>query len=166
MEQALEYTDINIGIAGYGVSRSPNRLVTLGLGSCVGICLYDRETRVGGLLHIMLPDSTQFKEVKKPGKFADTGIPVLIDEVVRQGGRLPRLFAKLAGGAQMFSGPDANNSMNIGMRNVAASRAALDRAGIRIVAEDVGGGAGRTIFFDLSTGQVVVRTMGNNYRVI
>jgi len=166
MEEALEFKDINVGIAGYRVSRSPNRLVTLGLGSCVGICIYDSYTRIGGLLHIMLPDSTQFGEVKKPGKFADTGIPALVKEIVLQGGLLPRLSAKLAGGAQMFSGADNTSALNIGTRNIAASREALARLGIRIAAEDVGGGQGRTIFFDLNTGQVIVRTMGNNYRVI
>jgi chemotaxis protein CheD len=165
MEQALELKDITVGIAGYQVARSPNRIVTLGLGSCVGICVYDPHTKIGGLLHIMLPDSTQFGEVKKPGKFADTGIPALVEEVTLQGGRPSRLFAKLAGGAQMFSGSDAS-TLNIGARNVAATREVLDRLGIRIAAEDVGGSQGRTIFFDLNTGQVIIRTMGSNYRVI
>ncbi|MDA8335201.1 MAG: chemotaxis protein CheD [Peptococcaceae bacterium] len=166
MEQALEYKDITVGIAGYHVDRSPNRIVTLGLGSCVGICVYDQQTRIGGLLHIMLPDSSQFGEVKKPGKFADTGVPALVEEVAREGGRLSRLFAKLAGGAQMFSGNGDSSALNIGTRNVAAVRQALGRMGIRIAAEDVGGSQGRTIFFDLNTGQVIIRTMGNNYRVI
>lgn len=166
MEQALEYKDINVGIAGYEVARSPNRIVTLGLGSCVGICVYDPHTRIGGLLHIMLPVSTQYGEVKKPGKFADTGIPVLVDEITREGGRLSRLFAKLAGGAQMFSGSGNASALNIGVRNTEAAREVLARLGIGIVAEDVGGNQGRTIFLDLNTGQVIIRTMGNNYRVI
>lgn len=162
----MEYSDINVGIAGYGVSGSPNRIVTLGLGSCVGICVYDPQAKVGGLLHIMLPDSTQFKDVRKPGKFADTGIPVLLEEITRYGGRQPRFFAKLAGGAQMFSGQDNTAALNIGKRNAEASRAMLARLGVKVVAEDCGGNQGRTIYFDLSTGQVVIKTMGNNYRVI
>lgn len=161
-----EPCDINVGIAGYHISRSPNRIVTLGLGSCVGICIYDPHPKVGGLVHIMLPDSTQFHDTGKPGKFADIGIPLLVEEILREGGRPARLVAKLAGGAQMFSGNDKTSALDIGRRNIEAARQALASLNVRIAAEDVGGSQGRTVFFDLGSGQVTIRTMGNKYKVI
>lgn len=162
----MEVREYQVGIADYKVTRQPHRLVTLGLGSCVGISLYDPVVRVGGLVHIMLPDSKQFSNVTKPAKFADLGIPLLVEELRRQGGQLRRLEAKLAGGAQMFSGQDRNFNFAIGERNVAMSRKVLQELGVRIVAEDVGGNRGRTMILDTATGQVTVRTLGNQARVM
>ena len=166
MELAKGNAEIQVGIADYKVANSPHRLITLGLGSCVGVALYDSVTKVGGLLHIMLPDSTQFNNVTKPAKFADTGIPLMIDHIKRQGGNPNRLTAKLVGGAQMFSGLDEKFVLNIGQRNAQMVREILNKIGIRVLAEELGGNRGRTMIFDTSTGQVTIRTIGTPLKVI
>ncbi|ABO50895.1 CheD [Desulforamulus reducens MI-1] len=166
MELAKGNAEIQVGIADYKVAASPNRLITLGLGSCVGVVLYDPVKKVGGLLHIMLPDSTQFNNVTKPAKFADTGIPLMIDEIKRLGGIPSRLTAKLAGGAQMFSGLDEKFVLNIGQRNSKMVKEILSRMGIRILAEELGGNRGRTMIFDIASGQVTIRTIGSPLKVI
>lgn len=166
MDPANRIIEIQVGIADYKVAREPGRLITLGLGSCVGVSLYDPLARVGGLLHVMLPDSTQFNNVPKPAKFADTGIPLMIQELQRLGARPNRLQAKLVGGAQMFSGLDDKMTLNIGQRNVEKSREILSKLNIRVLAEDVGGNRGRTMIVDTSSGQVTIRTLGNKLKVI
>ncbi len=163
---ATQIIEIHVGIAELKVTRQPYRLITLGLGSCVGVTLYDPLTRVGGLLHIMLPDSTQFSTVTKPAKFADLGIPLLVSEIKRFGGRGSNLQAKLAGGAQMFTGFNEKFALNIGERNIAMSRRVLKSLGIKTVAEEVGGNRGRTMILDTATGQVLIRTVGSRLKVI
>ena len=158
--------EIQVGIAELKVSGQPDRLITMGLGSCIGLTLYDPVTRIGGLLHIMLPDSTLFNNVTKPAKFADLGIPMLIAEIRRRGGRINNLQAKMAGGAQMFSGANEKFMLNIGERNIVTTRLTLKGLGIRIQAEEVGGNRGRTIILDTSNGQVHIRTVGTQVKVI
>lgn len=167
MEPAsLLVKELQVGIADYKTAGAPNKIITLGLGSCVGITLYDPIVKVGGLLHIMLPDSTQFNNVDKPAKFADLGIPLMINELKRQGAAVSRLQAKLAGGAQMFSGLDKNFVLNIGQRNTEMTRKILGELRIRTLAEEVGGNRGRTMILDLATGQVTIRTIGTPLKVI
>ncbi len=166
MEPAREIVEIQVGIADLKVAREPGRLITLGLGSCVGVSLYDPMMKVGGLLHVMLPDSTQFSNVNKLAKFADTGIPLMIQELQKMGARVNRMQAKLVGGAQMFSGLDEKMTLNIGLRNTEKSREVLSNLNIRILAEDVGGNRGRTMIVDTANGLVTIRTMGNKLKVI
>jgi chemotaxis protein CheD len=161
-----EGREIHVGIAEYRVARSPDRLLALGLGSCVGVALFDPVIRVGGLAHVMLPDSRMFKGGGKPAKFADLGVAALVQEMQRAGSRNGRLIAKLAGGAQMFFGNSRAAEMAIGERNVEAVRQALKELGIKIVAEDVGGSQGRTISLDTSNGLLTIRTLGRAVRVI
>lgn len=158
-------TEFQVGIAELKVAREPDRLVALGLGSCIGVTLYDPVIRVGGLLHLMLPDSTQFDDISKPAKFADLGITLLVAELKRWGGKLVNFEVKIAGGAQMFSGQN-NKFLNIGERNIAAARQTLLNLGLIITAEEVGGNRGRTIILDTSTGQVLVRSAGSPIKVI
>lgn len=166
MELAKGVVEIQVGIADYKVAVSPNKLITLGLGSCVGVALFDTNTRIGGLLHIMLPDSTQFSNVTKPAKFADLGIPLMIQEMRRLGGNTHRLTAKLAGGAQMFSGLDEKFVLNIGQRNSAMVRQILVKLKIPVLAEELGGNRGRTMIFDTTNGKVTIRTIGTPLKVI
>ncbi|MFZ5644581.1 MAG: chemotaxis protein CheD [Bacillota bacterium] len=167
MELAVkEFAEIQVGIADYKIARDPTRLITLGLGSCVGVSLYDPLIKVGGLLHVMLPDSTQFNNVNKPAKFADLGIPLMVKEMQAMGVNVSRLQAKLVGGAQMFSGLDDKMTLNIGQRNTEKSREVLKKMGIRILVEEVGGNRGRTMIVDTSTGQVTIRTLGNKLKVV
>ncbi|HBV96624.1 MAG: chemotaxis protein CheD [Peptococcaceae bacterium BICA1-7] len=167
MELAVkDIAEIQVGIADYKIAREPVKLITLGLGSCVGVSLYDPVTKLGGLLHVMLPDSTQFNNVNKPAKFADLGIPLIVKEMQSKGASINRLQAKLVGGAQMFSGLDDKMTLNIGHRNADKSRDMLKKMGIRILVEEVGGNRGRTMILDTQTGQVTIRTLGNKLQVI
>ncbi len=145
-----------VGISDLKVCKSPDVLVTYALGSCVGICMVDELTGVGGLSHIMLPDSTQSLSGKDmPMRFADTAIPMLIDRLVSLGANRGRLRAKIAGGAVMFAA--ANDRFNIGERNIVAVTEALKKANIPIVAKDVGLDYGRTVFFYPETGVMEVK---------
>ncbi|MCL6560675.1 MAG: chemotaxis protein CheD [Firmicutes bacterium] len=158
--------DIQVGIADYRITGNPNRLITVGLGSCVGIAFYDPVSRMGGLLHIMLPSAKQFSKANKPTKFADSGIPHVLNELQRLGVKTGRLQVKIAGGAQMFSGLNEKFSLNIGERNIQATRDSLKSYGLKIVGEDVGGNKGRTMILDTVSGQVTIRTVGSSIKVI
>lgn len=155
--------EIPVGIGEYKITRAPNRLITYGLGSCLGVSLYDPLNKVGSLIHIMLPDSTFFKQQNaKPGKFADLGLPFLVKEMLRSGGKISQLEAKMVGGAQMFDGLD----IKIGRQNVEKSREILRQLGIKIVAAETGGNRGRTMILDTATGKVYIRTLGSQVKVI
>lgn len=166
MEPAKLIKEIQVGIADYKTATAPNKIITFGLGSCVGLTLYDPVLKIGGLLHIMLPDSKQFTNISKPPKFADLGIPLMLKDLQKSGAVISRLQAKLAGGAQMFSGMDEKFVLNIGQRNTDMTRIMLKQLGIRTHAEEVGGNRGRTMILDLDTGQVTIRTIGAPLRVI
>lgn len=157
--------EIKVGIADYKVDLSPKRIVTLGLGSCVGITLYDPVIKLGGMVHIMLPDSRQFNRVSNPLKFADLAIPMLFKELSARGARTGRLHAKITGGAQMFTFAQSRNStLNIGERNVAKVKEILERLCLPIIAEEVGGNFGRTMILDLENGKVFIRSAGKPIR--
>ncbi|MEW6447627.1 MAG: chemotaxis protein CheD [Bacillota bacterium] len=159
--------EIQVGIADLKVGREPVVLITLGLGSCVGVTLYDPVQKVGGLLHIMLPRMSDFtRGDAKPAKFADTGVPLLLKEVLKLGANRRFLQAKIAGGAQMFSGLDKGFLLDIGSRNVDSVRNALRDLGIKITAEDVGGKHGRTMMLYTATGRVVIKMLGTQTKEI
>ncbi|WP_035268352.1 chemotaxis protein CheD [Desulfitibacter alkalitolerans] len=151
--------EFKVGIADLKVTSSPHHVITLGLGSCVGIVMFDKFSRVGGMVHIMLPDSTQFKNSDNPAKFADTGINLLLRELLRAGGKQSNLVAKIAGGAQMFKG-HTSNLLNIGERNIKKTKDVLHGLRIPLAAEDTGGNKGRTMILQLDSGKVLVRTVG------
>jgi chemotaxis protein CheD len=132
-------------------------LVTLGLGSCIGLVLLDRRMGVAGLAHVVLPDSTGHTQVNQ-FKFADHAVPELIKRVVALGARRPMLEAVLVGGASMFAA--IGGSMEVGARNEAAVKAQLAAARIRIHASATGGTRGRTVRVDPKTGIVLVREAG------
>lgn len=116
---------IKVGMADLNVTYSPGVLTTLGLGSCIGICLYDPSTKISGLAHIMLPYSTQIKNNSNKAKFADTGIIKLMDVMLKMGARRSSIISKIAGGAQMFSFNDSSDIMRIGVRNISATKEVL-----------------------------------------
>ena len=118
---------IKVGMADYKVGRAPDTLISYGLGSCIGISLYDPQTKIGGLLHIMLPDSNQSRANENRAKFADTGIPDMLEELIRMGAAKSRLVAKLAGGSQMFAFANASDIMRVGLRNASASKEILKK---------------------------------------
>lgn len=156
----MEIKEIRVGIADLNAVSNPDRLITVGLGSCVGIALYDVVRKVAGLAHIMLPDSTQFTNVANPYKFADSAIPILLEKLIELGACVPNIQAKIAGGASMFSFSDKSLMMDIGNRNSNAVKATLEKYKIPIIAEDVGGNRGRTMVLDSATGIVQIKTVG------
>jgi len=151
---------IKVGISDLKIAKSPHVIRTSGLGSCVGIIIYDLKKQTSGLAHIMLPDSTVTRQDKiNTFKYADTAIPILIERVLQTGARHSALQAKIAGGARMFQFNSGSDVMKIGARNIEAVKAHLEHANIPIIASDVGGNQGRTIEFDPSTGKLGIRTV-------
>lgn len=150
---------IKVGMADYKVGQNPASLITYGLGSCIGIAFYDSLTKVGGLAHIMLPDSKQARASDNPAKFADTALPLMLADMLKLGAQKSRITAKLAGGAQMFAFANATDIMRVGERNAEAVRAKLKQMEVRVVAEDTGGNYGRTVELNLLTGAYHIRTI-------
>ncbi|MEG1255980.1 chemotaxis protein CheD [Clostridium sp.] len=162
----MGYEDIKVGIADYKIAKSPNRLITIGLGSCVGIAIIDKRNGVGGLAHIMLPDSCKFNKISNEIKFANLAIPILIKELIENGAEEKFLRAKIAGGAAMFNFSDNNVNMDIGARNSIAVKEILKARRIPIDSEEIGGNKGRTITFDTATGDLQVKTVGAGIKVV
>lgn len=156
----MEYSEIKVGIADLNVAFAPNKLITVGLGSCVGIAIFDKGLGIGGLAHIMLPDSLQFNKITNEMKFADLAIPILVENMVKNGAKIRNMRAKIAGGASMFNFPDKSIVMDIGNRNGIAVKNALKILSIPIIAEDIGGNKGRTLIFDTTNGLLSIRTVG------
>ena len=152
--------EIKVGMADLNVCVSPDRITTLGLVSCVGIALRDPVTKIGGLAHIMLPDSTTIRNNSNIPKFADTGIEELVKQVTRKGANRSRLVAKIAGGAQMFGFNSNSEMVRVGERNVQATKKKLAELRIPILAEDTGKNFGRTVIFYPETGDFVIRAVG------
>lgn len=157
---------IKVGMADLKICHAPDAVTTLGLGSCVGVALYDKVSKVAGLVHVMLPDSTQVRQNQNRAKFADTGIDYLIEEMVTAGANKSLLTAKIAGGAQMFAFSGNSDMLRVGKRNVEAVKRKLSALGIRILAEDTGLNFGRTVEFYPETGDFVIKSVGKPMRTI
>lgn len=157
---------IKVGMADLNIIKAPGILITLGLGSCVGIALYDKHNKIAGLAHIMLPSSKEIKNNTNKAKFADTGIELLIEKMVKEGAIKELLTAKIAGGAQMFSFNNNNSILKIGERNVQATKEKLKELNIKIISEDTGGNYGRTIELNADDGSLLVKTIGHGVKVI
>lgn len=142
------------------VSNDPEGVLTsLGLGSCIGLALVDAGKTVAGLAHIMLPQSRP--EVDDPARFADTAVPVLYDEVVRLGARKHALRAVMVGGAHMFSFDKKGvPALDVGVRNEAATRLALDELGLAVSGACTGGSTGRTMRVRIGAASVTVKEVG------
>ena len=157
---------IVVGLGELKVTRSAAVVLScLGIGSCIAVCVYDYLFKVGGMSHIVLPHC-EGRPGDNLGKYADTSIPLLIEEVIKQGGQRSRLTIKIAGGAQMSLAPGLKNVFNTGVRNLEGVKAALTREGIQLAAADVGGDKGRTVRMYLNTGKVTVKTAGGEEREI
>ncbi|WP_416839392.1 chemotaxis protein CheD [Haloferax sp. DFSO52] len=146
---------IKVGIAEFAVDSDGNTLTTSGLGSCIGVALYDPVSNVSGLAHAMLPTAN---EGGRTAKFADTAIESLLSAMQAAGANPNRVVAKLAGGSNMFDFTSATDGTSIGERNVDSARETLDRLGIDVVAADVGGEHGRSLEFDSENGDLRVRS--------
>lgn len=156
-----------VGMAEIQTVKGAGQLTCLGLGSCIGLCGYDPVTKVAGMVHVMLPEAFAGKVVDKPGKFADTGVPALLEAIKRAGGEPSRLLFAMAGGAQVFKfGASAESRLDIGSRNAAAVTKILKEKGMRIVAHDTGGSNGRTVTFTVETTDFTVRTVTSGEKTL
>lgn len=157
---------IRVGMADLNVCKAPNIITTLGLGSCVGLTFYDPVTKVGGMVHYMLPDSTQITNNSNIAKFADTGINELLKRVLASGADRRRLVAKIAGGAKMFKVTSASTIGNVGEKNALAAKKILAQLGIRLVAEDTGLDYGRTVELHCATGEFHIKAVKQPLKII
>jgi chemotaxis protein CheD len=159
-------TDVRVKVADYAVRQGAHVITTIGLGSCVAIALYDRDTQIGALAHILLPSQTMSRETTNPAKFPETIVPLMLKEMHALGTRNARVSAKIVGGASMFGQLVNNTGINVGERNVIATREALAAAGVPIIAEDTGLDYGRSVYFHLADGRLEVRSLKKGDRVI
>lgn len=155
-----------VGVSDMITCNDPSAdLVTHSLGSCIGVTAYDPIRKIGGLLHLMLPDSAidRTKAIKHPYMFADTGLPRLFHAIYALGGDKGRLEVKVAGGAQFL---DEKRIFNIGERNTSAVRDILGRNGVVPASVDTGGQSSRTLRLDLGTGKVTIQQPGKTVYAI
>ncbi len=159
---------IKVGMADLNVCRAPEALTTLGLGSCIGACLYDPTTKIAGMVHYMLPDSTRISSNQNIAKFGDTGIKEVLRKMELMGARRSCIVAKIAGGATMFVVTSGSGlpCLNVGNNNIASAKKNLGELGIRIIAEDVGLNYGRTIEFFAEDGSLKIKAVGKPVKTI
>lgn len=159
---------IKVGMADLNICTSPDILTTLGLGSCIGACVYDPVAKIAGMVHYMLPDSTRIRNNQNIAKFGDTGIEEVVRLMEEKGARRSRMVAKIAGGAKMFSMSAGVTlpSLNIGENNVESAKHNLELLGIKIIASDTGLNYGRTIEFDSENGNLLIKSVGKEPKII
>jgi chemotaxis protein CheD len=156
-----------VRIAEYATATAPATLVAIGLGSCVAIMLYDAKSCIGGLAHVLLPAATSVADATdRPGRCPSSAVPRMLDEM-RALGANGAITGRLVGGASLFGkllSPEGAGT--IGLRNVEAARAALAAARIRVTGELVGGTVGRSVYFDVASGRLHVRSTREGDRVL
>ena len=157
---------IIVGMADLNVSKAPDILTTIGLGSCIGIVLYDLVNKIGGLAHVMLPDSKTITNNSNIAKFVDTAIVDMLEKMRKLGANRIHIKAKIIGGAQMFAVVSQNDKMKIGERNIESALKILKELNIPIIAQETGKNYGRTVEFDISTGNVLVKTIAHGNKII
>ena len=157
----------HVGMADVVSASAPAKLITLGLGSCIGLVIYDEVAKVAAMAHIMLPESRGGAEPGKPGKFADLAVPFLLEELLKKHAQRDRLKAKYAGGAQMFSNIGSGaDFLAVGARNATETSAFLNKLKIKVIASDTGGNKGRTVEFNTETWMLSVKVLGKGVTMI
>jgi chemotaxis protein CheD len=156
----LEKESLVLGMGDMAVTTSMDIVLTcIGLGSCIAVCAYDRLVKLGGMVHVVLPEHHDLHKGENRSKFADTAVPLLVDEMMKNGASRQRLLIKIAGGAQMTVAPGLRDTFKTGERNLAQIILALQRENIALAAADVGGNLGRTVRFFVETGKILVKTV-------
>lgn len=154
--------NINVGVGELAINKAPAILETRGLGSCVGVTFYDEKNKIGALAHVMLPSYMNSKETntseKVKFKYADYALPYILNKMIFMGSNKKDIVAKIVGGASMFK--RKSNILNIGEQNVSAVKEFLSENNLRLKHEEIGGEMGRSIFFDLSNGKILMRIYG------
>ncbi len=157
---------IKVGMGDFKIGKAPDCIITLGLGSCVGVTFYDRVNKIGGMLHAMLPNSATALNLTNKAKFVDTGLTEILTALSKSGANLKELEIKLVGGAQMFACSDDTSVkvLKIGDNNVRATKEWISKFGLKIKAEETGENFGRTIILDTNTGELYIRAVGQTER--
>lgn len=153
--------ETRVGISDYKLAVAPNKIMTVGLGSCIGTIIYDTNSKIGGLSHIMLPDSKPFEKSGRElnfAKYANTALPMMVSELKRQAPRA-RFQAKISGGANMFGFKNNLTTANIGQRNIEAVLTELEELKIPVIGQDTGGSCGRTMVVDLQNFTTLIRAV-------
>ena len=158
--------EIIVRVADLQVDGPGDVLVTVGLGSCIAIVLHDPVARVGGLAHVLLPSPALSRREQNPAKCPQTALPLLLEQMARLGASPRRITARIAGGASMFAGLSAPGTVNMGERNVVATRNTLMGAGIPLIATDVGRDYGRTVRFRVDDGRVDISSVAHGSRAL
>jgi chemotaxis protein CheD len=158
--------EIIVKVADLRFGTGKDILVTIGLGSCVAIVLYDATARVGGLAHVLLPTPALSRQDSNPAKFPQTAVPLLLEQMGQHGASIRRISARLIGGASMFSGLGAPGTIQMGERNVVASRQTLHQHGVAIVGEATGGDFGRTVRLWVADGRVEVSSVAHGVQTL
>lgn len=158
---------ISVGLGELHVSNDSHlTLIAHGLGSCVGVAAYDKINKVGGMLHVMLPNAGPGVTNCKRAKYADSGIPLLFEEIEKLGGRKKFFVIKIAGGARMFNVQSNSSIFDIGDRNIETVKYVLGNIGVSVHGEDLGLNYGRTMHLFMDTGKVLIRTFGKGEKEI
>ena len=155
---------IVVKVADLNIVSGDGELATLGLGSCVAICLHDPVAKVAGMAHVLLPNKSLSRNAENPAKFPQSAIPLLVEMMQGLGAEKSRLTARLVGGASMFGNLSPSGAVQMGERNVVASRQVLEEQGIAITAEDTGGTTGRSIRLQAVDGALFIRTLATGER--
>ncbi|MCC6928543.1 MAG: chemotaxis protein CheD [Gemmatimonadaceae bacterium] len=164
--------DIHVNVGEAAVLRERGVMASVGLGSCVAIVLHDRVARVGGMAHVLLPHEALSRTPGKPSRFATTAVGHLLTlmrdlaRAAEPGATVDAAEARIVGGASMFAALLNGGGINMGERNVHATRRALAAAGIPLVAEDTGGDFGRSVYFDVATGELRVTSIRHGERLL
>lgn len=158
--------EIIVRVADLRVGSGKDILITIGLGSCVAILLYDPSARVGGMAHVLLPSPALSRKDGNPAKFPQTAVPRLLELMGERGASVRRISARLVGGASMFAGLGAPGTIQMGERNIVASRQALHQQGVAIVGEATGGDFGRTVRLWVVDGRVEVSSVAHGIQTL
>jgi len=163
----IQHNLVKVGMADLNIAVNGDVLKTTGLGSCVGLTLFDPLRKIAGMAHVMLPSSNIARDLQfNVAKYADTAVPDLLQKMIEIGAKRERLLAKMAGGAQMFTFAGQTDSLRIGPRNVESCTFLLKELGIPIIGQDTGGGYGRTIEFDSNNGILSIRSVQHGIKEI
>lgn len=155
MEEKL----IEVNMAEIKITQAPAKLVTRGLGSCLGITIYDPFKKIGAMTHTMLPDIDKARVKSNPARFVNSAIKKMVEGLEKMGGSRTHLIAKIFGGAHMFSFINSDSALNVGQKNIEMAEDTFRELGIKVMAQEVGGTFGRTVELNLENGKVLVKTI-------
>lgn len=158
-EEVVEKNSVEVNMAEMKIARAPDLLVTRGLGSCLGIVLYDPTKKIGAIAHPMLPDIEKAKNKSNPARFVNSVIEKMVEDLRKEGCLKKNLVAKLFGGAHMFSFISQDSILNVGEKNIVMAKAMFEQLGIEVAGEELRGIVGRTVVLDLETSKVCVKTI-------